>query len=67
MDDSDIRQRLDLIEKKVDAIYISAEKTRKYFLTMMVGTLVAFILPLVGLLFAIPSFISLYSSLGALQ
>lgn len=61
-----MRQRLELIEKKVDAVYVSAEKTRKYFLTTLIVTGVAFVLPLIGLLFAIPSFLSLYGDLGSL-
>ena len=66
MEDNELRNRLDGIEKKIDAIYISAEKTRKYFLTTLVGTAIAFVLPLIGLAFAIPAFLSTYSSIGNL-
>ena len=62
--EDDLRQRLDALEKKLDAIYVSTEKTRKYFLTAMIATLVAFILPLLGLIFAIPAFLSVYSNIG---
>ncbi len=55
-----------MIEKKVDAVYVSTEKTRRYFLGMLVATLIAFALPLIGLLFAIPSFLSIYGDLGSL-
>ena len=64
MDDTEMRQKLEALDKKIDAVFASAEKTRKYFLWTVVATLVAFVLPLVGLLFAIPSFMSMYSSLG---
>ncbi|MDB5264993.1 MAG: hypothetical protein JWN64_564 [Parcubacteria group bacterium] len=50
------------INQKLDAIYASVEKTRKYFLWTMVATVVAFVLPLVGLLFAVPSFLGSYTS-----
>ncbi len=50
------------LEMKIDAIYISVEKTRKYFLWTMIITVALFVLPLIGLLFAIPTFISNYSS-----
>ena len=50
------------LEKKVDAIYASVEKTRKYFLWTLIITIALFILPLIGLFFAIPAFISSYSS-----
>ena len=50
------------LEMKIDAIYISVEKTRKYFLWTMIISVALFVLPLIGLLFAIPTFISNYSS-----
>lgn len=59
----DTRARLDAIEKKIDAVYVSAEKTRKYFLAVLIVSAVAFVLPLVGLLFAIPSALSTYSAM----
>lgn len=48
------------LEKKIDAIYSSVEKTRTYFKWTMIITVALFILPLIGLLFAIPSFMSNY-------
>lgn len=49
-----MEERIESIEKKIDAIYVSVEKTRKYFLWTFVATLVLFFLPLFGLIFAIP-------------
>lgn len=49
------------LEKKIDAIYESVEKTRKYFFWTMVVTLVVLVLPLIGLLFVIPSFLGNYT------
>ena len=63
MEDAELRQKLEAIEKKVDATYASAEKTRKYFLGVIVVSIIAFVLPLVGLLFAIPSFLAGYGDL----
>ena len=45
---------------KIEAIYTSVEKTRKYFLTTMWITIIMFALPLLGLLIIIPMFISSY-------
>lgn len=59
--------RLASLEKKIDAIYISTEKTRKYFLGTMIVTAVAFVLPLIGLLFAIPTFISSFNGILNIQ
>lgn len=55
--------RLTALEQKLEATYRSAEKTRKYILTITVITIVAFALPLIGLVFAVPAFLSSYSSL----
>lgn len=62
--DDELRQRLDQIEKKVDAAYAASEKVRTYLFWTGVITIALIVLPTVGLLFAIPSFISTYSSLG---
>lgn len=66
MEESAVQQRLAELEAKIDAVYKSVEQTRKYFLAMLIATGVAFVLPLIGLLFAIPSFLSTYSALGGL-
>lgn len=54
--------RLRALEEKIDLVYQSVEKTRKYFLYTLIVTVALFILPLLGLLFAIPSFIHTYSA-----
>lgn len=59
-----IEQRLDAQDEKLDAIYQSVEKTRKYFLTIIWISIAVVVLPAIGLLFAIPKFLSTYSSLG---
>jgi len=51
------------IEKKLDAIFVSVEKTRKYFKWTMIISIVVIVLPLIGLLFAIPKFLSSYNGL----
>ena len=58
--ENEVTQKLLALEAKIDAIYISVEKTRKYFFWTMVVTLVLFIVPLIGLVFAIPTFMSGY-------
>lgn len=50
------------LEQKIDAIYASVEKTRVYFKWTLIGTVVAFVLPLLGALFVIPSFLASYTS-----
>ena len=58
----EIVKRLDRQEMKIDAIYASVEKTRKYFLIVMWVTLASIILPLLGMIVAIPKFINTYTS-----
>lgn len=46
---------------KIDEIYVSVEKTRKYLFWTMIVTLAVVVLPLIGLMFALPSFLSNYT------
>ena len=62
--DDELKKKVLEMEKKIDAIYVSTEKTRKYFLWTLIVTVALVVLPAIGLVFAIPSFISTYSSLG---
>ena len=66
MDDPALIARIDALEKKIDAIYVSVEKTRNYFLVVLIGSVIVFVLPLLGLAFAIPSLMATYSSIGNL-
>lgn len=66
MMDDELRLRLDGLEKKIDAVFISAEKTRRYILWTAVVSILVIVLPLVGLVFVIPSFLSTYSQMGGL-
>jgi len=56
------QNKLEGMDAKLNAIYTSVEKTRKYFLTIMWITIAMVVLPILGLLFVIPSFISSYTS-----
>lgn len=49
-----IQQRLDAHDAKLEQIWQSVEKTRKYFLITMWTTIVCVALPLVLLVFALP-------------
>lgn len=60
--DAELKTRIDGLEKKIDAVYISTEKTRKYFQWTMIITVVMFVLPILGLIIVIPMFISNYTS-----
>jgi len=65
--DSDLKARIDSLEQKIDATYAVANKTRKIFLWTLIIAVVTTVLPLVGLVFAIPKLMSsldIYKSLG---
>ena len=64
--DDELRTRLDVLERKVDAAYTAAEKVRKYLFWTGVVTIALIVLPSIGLMFAVPSMLSTYSSLGDL-
>ncbi len=55
-----IAKRLDLQDDLLQRIYISVEKTRRYFLFTMIATLVTFVLPLIAMLFVLPWFLKAY-------
>jgi hypothetical protein len=60
--DNEIRTKLEAQDQKLDAIYVSVEKTRKYFQIILWGTLATVALPLIGLLIGIPIFLNSYMS-----
>lgn len=63
MDQSSVEKQLAEQRELLEKIWISVEKTRKYYLWTMWGTVIFFVLPLIAMAFAIPYFISTYSSL----
>ncbi len=67
MIEPELEQRLQVLEKKVDSVFASTEKTRRYFLWTFIIGLVALLGPLIVLPFILPSFLSTYDVLGSLQ
>lgn len=65
--ESEVQQQINEIEQKVSAIYISVEKTRKYMLITVWITVVIIVLPLLGLLFAIPALIKTMAATSSLM
>jgi hypothetical protein len=60
--DQEIAQKLAEQDKKLNQIYISIEKMRKYFFWTMIITIGTIVLPLIGLVFAIPFFLKTLTS-----
>ena len=65
--DPELQKRIEAQDAKLDAIYTSVEKTRKYFLIITWITIITVVLPLIGLIFAVPSFLSTYSNISNIQ
>ena len=55
--ENEILERLKKQEEKIEAVYRSIEKMRKYFLWTLIITVLAIVVPLIGLGFVIPSFL----------
>jgi hypothetical protein len=64
--EQEILNRLAAQDELLKNIYRSTEITRKYFMWTFYGTLILFILPLIGLAFVIPSFLNSLGSLSGL-
>ena len=60
--DQEILKKFEEQEKKLDAIYKSIEKMRKYFLWTLYVTIATIILPIIGLIIIIPWFMKIMSS-----
>ena len=58
--DPQMQQKIQELEAKIDAIYVSTEKTRKYFQWTLWITLILFVLPLLALLVVVPKAMSSY-------
>lgn len=64
--DQELKERLDRMDLQLEEVYRSSERIRKYFFWSLILGLAFFILPLIGLLFAIPYYLKTLdiSSLG---
>jgi hypothetical protein len=56
--EQEILNKLEEQQKKIDAIYVSVEKTRKYFLWTLITTIAVIVLPLIAMMFILPAFIN---------
>ena len=62
--EQEILQKISDQQDKIDKIYKSVEQMRKFFLWTSILSIVFFVLPLIVLIFILPTFIDSY--LGAL-
>lgn len=60
--ENELLAKIEAQEAKLDKIFSSVEKTRKYLLTTMWITIIMVVLPLVIAIFVVPMFINSYMS-----
>ena len=65
--EQEVVKKLEEQSQKIDAIYKSVEKTRKYFFWTMIISIAVIILPLIGLAFAVPSYLSQLNGITNIQ
>ncbi len=58
----EILKKIQEQEIKIDAIYVSVEKLRKYFLWTLIITVAMVVLPLIAMMFVLPSVLSSLTS-----
>lgn len=58
-----MEEQIKNLETKIDAIQADVKKMKRYFLLTFWVTIALFILPLLGLLFAIPKFLDSYANI----
>lgn len=56
--EKEILEKMEENKKRLEEIYVSVEKTRKYFLWALIFNVVVIVLPFIGLLIMIPRFLN---------
>jgi hypothetical protein len=59
----EILKKIEEQQTKIDAIYVSVEKLRKYFLWTLIVTVATVLVPLIAVVIILPSLLSTVSSL----
>lgn len=57
---------METLEQKIDNLQRAIDRLNKIFKWTLIITVLLFVLPLIGLLFVIPQFLSTFSSYGGL-
>jgi len=66
----ELLKKLEEQQVKIDAMYVSVEKLRKYFLWTLIITGVTIILPIIAMMFILPSMLNTLTSaygIGGIQ
>jgi hypothetical protein len=60
--EQELQKKLDEQGAKLDALFTSVDKIRKYFKIIVWITIIMVVVPALGLIFAIPAFLNSYTS-----
>lgn len=66
MEETELMQKLNLLEHELLEVKKMTRKMYIFFLTTVIATVIAFVLPLIVLYFEIPTFMSTYGQIGSL-
>lgn len=61
--DDELKAKIEHMEATLTEVRMSVEKTRKYLLYMLIGSLAAIVLPLIGLMIVVPIVLSTMNNL----
>lgn len=64
--ENEILKKLEEQGRRIEEIFISAEKTRKYFLWTLIISVALVVFPLIGLMLVIPQFMNTLNMAGGL-
>lgn len=67
MDDLELRQRLESLEKQIAEAHALAKRLYRILFWTVVISIALFVLPLIGLMFEIPNLINTYGQIGTIQ
>ena len=58
-----LESKITLLEQKMDSLQQSIDRLRKIFFWILIISVALFVLPLIGLFFVIPQFLSVYGNI----
>jgi hypothetical protein len=65
--DEETRRKLEAMEKQMAEVYAMARRLYRIIVWTVVVSVVLFVVPLIGLMFEIPSLINTYATIGNIQ
>ena len=65
--ENEILKKLEEQGRRIEEIFVSVEKTKKYFLWTLIISLAFVVLPIIGLIFIIPQFLNTLNAVSGLS